>query len=142
MQQVCFILSYAHEYLLPGELSKQQVLVKSKILTPYQMVQIDKGAEIQKSKAKKSEVAIEWRNLIRIEDEEEESSSISMSMYNLDSDREGSDVPSHISPTIIIHDAPLPMPLEKIHSSPITEKIPCEMHSVIQEDHPSSYNIE
>ena len=46
-----------------------------------------------------------------------------MSMYNLDSDGEDLDVPSHRSPTIIIHDAPLPMHLEEVHSSPITEKV-------------------
>ena len=53
--------------------------------------------------------AIEQRNIIRIEGEEEESSYSSMSMYNLDSDREDSYVPSHPSPIVIIHDAPLPM---------------------------------
>ena len=47
------------------------------------------------------------------------------------------------TPTIVIHDAPLPMHMEEVHSSPITEKVPSERHSVIQEeDHPSSYNIE
>ena len=66
------------------------MLVKSNIPTLDQMVQIDKEAEIQKSKVDKSKASIEQRNLIRIEDEEEESSSSSMSMYKL-----YSDVPSH-----------------------------------------------
>ena len=118
------------------------MLVKSKIPTLDQMVQIDKEAEIQKSKAEKRKAAIEHSNLIRIKDEEEESSSSSMSMYNLDSYGENSDVPSHRSPTVIILDAPLPMHLEEVHSSPITEKVLFERHSMIQEDHPSSYNIE
>ena len=60
--------------------------MKSKISTPDQMVQIDKEVEIQKTKEEKSKVAIERRNLIRIEDEEEESSFSSMSLYNLNSD--------------------------------------------------------
>ena len=130
--------------LLSGELSQQQLLVKSKIPTPDQMVQIDKEEEIQKAKIEKIKSIIERRNIIRIEDdEEEESSSSSMSMYILDSDIEDSDVPSHQSPTIIIHDAPLPMHLEEVHSSPMMENIPSKRHWVIQEeDHPSSYNIE
>ena len=66
-----------------------------------------------------------------------------MSMYNLDSDREDLDIPSHRYPTIIIHNAPLPMNLEEVHSSPLIKKISSERNSVIQEkDHPSSYNIE
>ena len=45
--------------------------------------------------------------------------------------------------TIVIHNAPLPMHVEEVHSSPITKKVPSERHSVVQEeDPPSSYNIE
>jgi hypothetical protein len=69
--------------------------VKSKIPTLDIMVQIDKEAKIQKPKSEKSKATIERRNIIRIEDDEEESSSSSMSMYNLDSDGEDLDVPSH-----------------------------------------------
>ena len=86
--------------------------MKSKSPTPDQMVQIDKEAEIQKSKLEKRKVSIQWRNIIRIEDEEEESSSSSMLMHNLDSDGEDSDVPSHKSPIVIIPHAPLTMHLE------------------------------
>ena len=93
LQHVGFVWSYAHEDLLPGELSQQHMLLKFKILTPNQMVQIDKQAEIQKFKAEKRKASIERRNLIRIEDEEEESSSSSMLMYSLDSDGEDSYVP-------------------------------------------------
>ena len=76
------------------------------------MVQIDKEVEIHKSKAEKRKDAIEWRNLISIKDEEEESSSSSMLMYILDSEWEDSNVPSHQSPTIMIHDVTLPMHME------------------------------
>ena len=61
----------------------------------------------------------------------------------LDSDQEDSDVPSPRSPTLILQDAPLPVHLEEVHSSPVTKKNPSERHSMIQEEeHPSSYNIE
>ena len=71
------------------------------------MTQIDKEEEIQRAKA-----TIERKNIIKIKDEEEESSSSSMSMYNLNLDKEYSNVPSHRYPTVILHDAPLPMHLE------------------------------
>lgn len=46
-------------------------------------------------------------------------------------------MPSHRSPTIIVHDAPLRMHLEEVHSSPGTKKISSERHLVIQEEeHP------
>ena len=107
------------------------------------MVQINKEAKRHKSKLGKSRATTKRRNLTRIKDEEEESSSSSMSMYNLDSDREYLDVPSHQYPTIVIHDSPLPMHMEEVHSSPIMEKFMSKRHSVIQEeDYPFSYNIE
>ena len=66
-----------------------------------------------------------------------------MSIYNLNSNGEDSDGPSNRSPTIVIHDAPLPLHMEEVHSSPITENVPSKRHFVIQEeDHPSNYNIE
>ena len=108
------------------------------------MTQVDKEAEIHKSKAEKGRATIERKNIIRIEDEKEESSSYSsMSMYSLDSNKEYLDMPSHQSPIVIVHNAPLPIHLEEVHSSPVTEKITSERHSVIQkEEHPSIYNIE
>ena len=107
------------------------------------MTQIDKEEEIKKAKEEKNRAAIEWKNIIRIKDEEESSSSSSMSMYSLDLDKEYSDVPSHRSPTLILEDAPLPMHLEEVHSSPVMEKVSSERHSVMQEEeHPSIYNIE
>ena len=70
--------------------------------------------QIQKAKVEKNKAAIERINIIWVKDEEEESSSSSMSMYILDSDKEESNMPSHRSPTIIVHDAPLPMHLEEV----------------------------
>jgi hypothetical protein len=52
-------------------------------------------------------------------------------------------MPSHRSPTVILHDDPLPIHLKEVHSSLVIEKIPFERHSMIQEEeHPSRYNIE
>ena len=87
------------------------------------MTHVDKEAEIQKAIEKKIRASIERKKIIRIEDEEESSSYSSMSMYNLDLDKEDSYVPSHWSCTLIVQDAPLPMPLEELHSSPVMEKI-------------------
>lgn len=85
---------------------------------------------------------MEWIDPIRIEDYEEETSYSSMSMYNLDGDVEESDVPSNQSPTLVIHDAPLPVHMEEVHSSPIIEKVIFERYFVIHEEyHPSIYNI-
>ena len=105
------------------------------------MTKIDKEAEIQKAIAEKRRATIEWKNIIRIENVEESSSSSSMSMYNLDSDREDSEVPSHQSPTLI--EDPLPEHLKEVHSSPIMKKIMSQRHSVIHEEQNlSTYNIE
>ena len=66
-----------------------------------------------------------------------------MCMYNLNSNKEYSNVPSHRSPTLILQGAPLAMHLKEVHSSPVIEKIMSETHSLIQEEeHPSTYNIE
>ena len=64
-------------------------------------------------------------------------------MYNLDYGEENSEFLSNQTPTIFLHDAPLPMHMEEVHSSPIIEKVPSERYFVVQEeDHPSSYNNE
>jgi hypothetical protein len=97
------------------------------------MTHVDKEDEIQKYKAEKSIVDIEQKNPIRIKDEEESLSS-SMLMYSLDLDKEDTNVLSHHSPTLILQDAPLPMHLEEVHSSVVTEKISFERHSIIQEE--------
>ena len=63
-------------------------------------------------------------------------SSLLMYIHDLDG-------PSNRSPTIVIHDAPLPLHMEEVHSSPIMDKVTFELLFVIQEeDHPLSYNIE
>jgi hypothetical protein len=91
----------------------------------------------------RSKAAMEWNILPSVEDYEEDSSSSSMSMYNLDFDGEDSYFLLNRTPHIVLHNAPLPMLVEELHSSHITEKVPFERHYVVQEeDHPSSYNIE
>ena len=140
LQQVGFLWSYSHEYFLLGELSQQQVLVKSQIPTLNQMSKVDKEAETKKSIEEKNKVASEQKNLIRIEDVEESSSSSSMSMHSIDSYQEISEVTSHRSPTLI--EVQIPEIHEEFHSSPTMEKNPSERHSIIQEEEdPSSYNI-
>ena len=109
--------------------------MKSKNLTPDQMTQIDKEEGIHKAKEEKNKVAIERGNIILVKDVEEGSSCSSMSMYILDSEKEDSNMPSHQSPTVILHDAPLRMHLEEVHSSPVTKKISSKRHSVIQKKH-------
>ena len=95
LQQVGFIWSYSHEDLFPRELSQQQVLVKSQIPTPDQVLKIDKEAKIKKPIDEKNRATSEWKNIIRIEELEESYSSSSMSMYNLDFDREDLEAPPH-----------------------------------------------
>lgn len=94
IQKVGFIWIYSHEDMLVGEHRQQHVLVKSQISTLDQMNKIDKEVEIRKSIVEKSRSTIEWKNIIRIEDVEKSSSSYSMSMYNLDFDKEDSEMPS------------------------------------------------
>ena len=101
LKRVGFIWSYSHEALFPGELSQQQVLVKSQIPTSDQMLKINKEVEIKRAIVEKNRVASERKNLIRIEDVEESYSSSSMSTYSIDSDREDSKVPSRRTPTLI-----------------------------------------
>ena len=127
--------------MLPGEISQQQLLLKSQIPTLDQMSNVDKDAEIKKSIEEKNKVASEQNNLIKIEDEEESSSSSSMSIYIIDSDQEDSKVPSYQSPTL--NEVQIPEIHDEVHSSPTTEKNPSERHSVIQEEENTlSYNIE
>ena len=59
LQQVRFIWSYSHEYMLPGELSQHQLLVKSQIPTIDQMTKIDKEAKIKKTITEKNKTSIE-----------------------------------------------------------------------------------
>lgn len=85
----------------------------------------------------KNKASMERRNPIRIKYCEEDSSSSSMSMYTLDLDGDDSVGSSNQSPPIVIHDSPLPLHMEEVHSSPIMEKVMFERHSMIQEeDHP------
>ena len=74
----------------------------------------------------KNKASMEWKIPLRVEDYEQGSSSSYMSMYNLDYNEEDSDVPSNRSTTIFLHDAPLMMHAEEVHSSAINEKVPYE----------------
>lgn len=72
----------------------------SMIPTPDQMLKVDKEVELKISIEKKHKVSSKRDDIVRIEVEEESSSSSSMSMYNIESDRNGSEVSSHRSPTL------------------------------------------
>ena len=64
-------------------------------------------------------------------------------MYSLHSGEEGLEFLSNQNRIVVIHNAALPMHVEEVHNSPITEKVPFEIHSVVEEEeHSSSYNIE
>jgi hypothetical protein len=81
------------------------------------------------------------RNILpRVKDYEEDSSSSSMSLYSLDLNGEDLEFLSNWTPIVVLYNAPLPMHVEEVHSSPITEKVSSQRHYVVQEeDHPSSY---
>ena len=93
LQQVGFQWSYSHENLLLGELSQQQILIKSRIPTPDQMSQIDKEVEQEIAIEVKCKVSSEQLNIVRIDDEESSSSS-SMPLYNIESNGKDSEVSS------------------------------------------------
>ena len=144
LQQVGFEWNYSHEELLPGELpgelSQQYVLVKSKIPTPNQMSQIDKEVELKRDIDVKNKVSGERMNVVRIEDEESSSSS-SMSLYNIKSHGKDSEVSSRQNPTLVEN---VPKKPEEVHSSLTTDKNQSKRHSQVQqeEEDPSSYNID
>lgn len=68
LKQISFTWKYSHEDLLLGELSQQRVLVKSKIPTPKQMIQVDKEVEIKEFDIERSKSITEWKMLPRIDD--------------------------------------------------------------------------
>ena len=59
LKQISFIWKYSHDDLLLRELSQQWVLVKSKIPTPEQMIQIDREVERKKVDIDRSKSIIE-----------------------------------------------------------------------------------
>ena len=59
LKQMNFTWPYSHEELFPGELSHQGILVKFKITTPKQMIQIDKEVEKKKVITKNGKAIIE-----------------------------------------------------------------------------------
>ena len=93
------------------------------------MSKVDKEAEIKRTIEERNKFSSEQDNIVRIEVEEESSSSSSMSMYSIKSDRKGSDVLSHRSPTLL--EVQIPDKHEKVHSSPTTDKNPSERHSKV-----------
>jgi hypothetical protein len=129
LQQVGFQWSYSHENLLPGELSQQQVLFKSMIPTPDQMSQIDKEAEQKKAIEVKKKTSSGKLNIVRIDDEESPSSS-SMSLYNIESNKNHSEVSSQRTPTMIENQ--FLEQLDEVHSSLTTDKNQSERHSQVQ----------
>ena len=129
LQQVGFQWSYSHEKLFLGELSQQQVLLKSKIPTPEQMSQIDKEAEQKKAIEVKGKTLSGKLSIVRIDDEESSSSS-SMSLYNIESNEKHSEVSSRRTPTMIENQ--VPEQLDEVHSSPTVDKNQSEIHSQIQ----------
>jgi hypothetical protein len=147
LKQVNFTWKYSHEDLLPRELSQQRVLVKYKIPTPEQMIQVDKEVERQKVDIERSKAITKRKMLPRINDQDKDTSSSSVSMYDIDFDDEGTEFVSSQTPSIVRQITPLRINDEEINSSPITEKIPSKRHCfvnsmIIKEEHPSSYNIE
>ena len=117
--------------------------MKSKILTSEQMMQVDKESKRQMAKIEKNKVTIKRNTLPRVEDYEENLSSSSISMYILDSREECLEFLSIWNPTIVIHGTPLSLHEEEICISSFTKKFPSERHLVVlEDDHPSSYNIE
>ena len=141
LQQVGFQWSYSHENLLPGELSQQQVLFKSRIPTLDQMSQIDKEVEQKKAIEVKSKTSSGKLSIVRTDDEESSSSS-SMSLYNIESNEKHSEVSSRRTPTMIENQ--VPEQLDEVHSSPTTDKNQSERHSQVQqeEEDPLNYNID
>jgi hypothetical protein len=131
LQQVGSQWSYSHENLLPGELSQQQVLFKSMIPTPDQMLQIDKEAKQKKAIEVKSKTLSGKLNIVRIDDEEL-SSSCSMSLYNIESNEKHSEVSSRRTPTMIENQ--VPEQLDEVHSSPTTNKNQSKRHSQVQQE--------
>ena len=75
-----------------GELSQQGILVKSKIPTPEEMMQIDKRVEKKKVASKKK---------IAITKQDSSPSTSSVSLYNIDSENDNSDDASSGTPSLM-----------------------------------------
>ena len=128
------------------ELRQQRVLVKPKIPTPKLMIQVDKEFERQKLDIERSKAITKWKMLLRIDDQDKDTSS-SVSMYDIDSNDEGSKFVSSRTPSIVRQITPPLVNDKEIKILPITKKIYSERHCsvnsvILEEEHPSSYNIE
>ena len=96
------------------------------------MSKIDKEAELKRTIEERNKVSSKRDNIVKLEVEEESSSSSSMSMYNIESDRKGSEVSSRRSPTVL--EVQIPDKHEEVHSSPTTDKNLSKRHSHVQEE--------
>ena len=138
LKQLNITWPYSHEDLLLGELSRQGSLIKSKILTPSQMVQTDGEAERKKDEIEKNKSIIEWHT---------DASSSSIFLYNIDSDNEDTACSSSQTPSPIREITPPPKQGEEMEGSQATVKIPSEKHCsnnlvVLKQEGPSIYNNE
>ena len=124
---------------MPGELSQQQVLFKSRIPTPDQMLQIDREAEKKKAIEVKCKVSSGKLNIVKIDDEESSSSS-SMSLYSIESNEKHSEVSSRRTPTMIENQDP--EQLDEVHSSPTADKNQSERQSQIQQTEEDQLNYD
>jgi hypothetical protein len=92
LKKINFIWPYAHEKLLPGKIIQQGILVRSKIPTLEEIMQINKRDE-------KKKVSIEKKIAIT---EQDSSPSISyVSLYNIDSSNDDSDDASSWTPSLM-----------------------------------------
>lgn len=138
MKQINFIWPYSHEELFPGELSQQGILVKCKILTLEQMMQIDKEIERKNVINGKRKYIIEHDSI---------PSTSSISLYNIDFDNENSNYASSQTPSLIKEAFSPHEQGEEMTIYWATVNISSENHlsnnSMMPEpEGPSSYNIE
>jgi hypothetical protein len=80
---------------------------------------------------KRSKEITKWKMLPRIDDHDKDTSS-SISMYDIDSNDEGTEFISSQTPSIVIKSTPPPMNDEEINISPITEKNYSKRHFLIE----------
>ena len=95
-----------------------------------QMSKVEKEAKIKRAIEERNKVSSEWDNIVIIKVEDISSSSSLMSMYSIESDRKGSEVSSHWSPTLL--EVQILEKHEEVHSSLTKDKNPSKRHSKVQ----------
>ena len=138
LKEINCIWRYPHEEFLPGELSEQGILVKSKIPTPKEIMQIDKRVENKKATIEKK---------ISITEQDSSPSTSYISLYNIDSKNDGFDDALSRTPSLMKEASSPHEQGEEINSSQAIVKIPSERNcsnnvGILVEEGPSSYNIE